>query len=286
MVKLFNRVKVNTTTTGTGTISLGSAANGFQTFAQAGVVNGDQVRYVIQDGAEWEIGTGTYASAGPTMSRAVEESSNSDNALSLSGAAMVFISAAAEDFAPVSTDPDFSVDPTSLADRETIAEYVVGRDLQGSTPVATTSGTAFDFTGIPAEVQEVEVSFDQVSLSGTDNFLIQIGTSGGLVTSGYEDANCVAVFGGTNVIAQSTAGCIIRGQDAGRQVTARVTIKRFAPGSNLWLFVIGGSLGGSASNGALTGGARLSLAAELDRVRVTRTGSNTFDAGQLNVRWR
>jgi hypothetical protein len=281
MVKLFNRVKVNTTTTGTGTISLGSAANGFQTFAQAGVVNGDQVRYVIQDGAEWEIGTGTYASAGPTMSRAVEESSNSDNALLLSGAAMVFISAAAADFAPVSTDPDFSVDPTSLADRETIA----GRDLQGGTVVATTSGTAFDFTSIPAGVQEINVIFDDVSLSGTSSVLVQLGDAGGFETTGYDGG--ASLLGAAGALSSnSTNGFMIRLISAGRRATGTFTIKRLEPESNRWVANFSGViLDGSDYRGAIGGGAK-TLSAELDRVRVTRDGSDTFDSGQLNVRWR
>ena len=94
---LGNRAKMSTSTTGTGTITLGSALSGYQTFAQAGITNGQTVRYTIEDGAGFEIGSGVYTSSGTTLTRSVAESSNSDNAISLSGSAEVFITASAAD---------------------------------------------------------------------------------------------------------------------------------------------------------------------------------------------
>lgn len=98
MVTLVNRAKMSTATTGTGTITLGSAVDGYQTFAAAGVTDGATVRYVIEDaGNTWEIGTGVFDATAGTMTRTVSESSSAGSAISLSGTATVFISVTAED---------------------------------------------------------------------------------------------------------------------------------------------------------------------------------------------
>ena len=97
MAKLFNRAKMTTTTTGSGTITLGSASNGFQSFADAGVADGDVVQYVIEEGANFEIGTGTYSATGTSLTRTPSESSNSNNAITLAGQATVSITAVADD---------------------------------------------------------------------------------------------------------------------------------------------------------------------------------------------
>lgn len=104
-ILLVDRAKMTTSTTGTGTIALGAAVAGFQSFAAAGVTNGAVVRYAIDDGSNWEIGTGTYTSAGTTLSRSPTASSSGGSAISLSGSAVVYVTAAAADVVSGEDDP-------------------------------------------------------------------------------------------------------------------------------------------------------------------------------------
>lgn len=100
-----NRAKMTTATTGTGTITLGSASSGYNTFATAGVANGDVVRYLIEDGTAWEIGTGTYTTAGTTLSRTVVESSTGALLnLSGSGVTVSVIESATDKYSPPTND--------------------------------------------------------------------------------------------------------------------------------------------------------------------------------------
>ena len=80
-----DRVKVTSTTTGTGAMALGAAATGFETFAQ-GIGNNNTTYYCIfnQGTNEFEVGLGTL-SASTTLERTtVISSSNSDSAVDFS----------------------------------------------------------------------------------------------------------------------------------------------------------------------------------------------------------
>ena len=119
MAKLYNRARMTITSTGTGTLTLGSAVTGYQTFASAGVANGDVVSYAIEDGANWEIGTGTYTSSGTTLSRTPSASSNSGSAISNTTAAQVYITALTADIVNASSGSATGLTATGLKETKT-----------------------------------------------------------------------------------------------------------------------------------------------------------------------
>ena len=95
---LKDRVRVTSSTTGTGTFTLGIAASGFQDFSVIG--DGNTTYYTIQNSGDntWEVGIGTYTSSGTTLSRdTVLESSNSGSLVNFgAGTKDVFVTYPAE----------------------------------------------------------------------------------------------------------------------------------------------------------------------------------------------
>ena len=88
---VYNRVQETTATTGTGTITLAGAVSGFQSFAVVG--NGNTTYYTITSGTAWEVGIGTYTSAGTTLARTtvLSNSLGTTAAISLTGTSNVWV---------------------------------------------------------------------------------------------------------------------------------------------------------------------------------------------------
>ena len=96
MVKLLDRVKQAVSGTASST-TLGAAVEGFRTFNTAGAATNDVCRYAIEDdNGAFEIGTIKITGA-TTGTRTVELSSNSNNALTLTGNAVIFATLSAAD---------------------------------------------------------------------------------------------------------------------------------------------------------------------------------------------
>jgi hypothetical protein len=87
-----DRVKQSAAAPGTGTITLGAVASGFQGFSAIG--NGNVTYFAITDVASgaWEVNYGTYTSSGTTLSRNATplSSSNAGALVNFTGTVDVF----------------------------------------------------------------------------------------------------------------------------------------------------------------------------------------------------
>jgi hypothetical protein len=88
---LANRVQETGTANTTVSFTLTGAVGGFQSFAAVG--NTNTTFYAATDASgNWEVGLGTYATSGPTLTRTtVYASSNSGSAVTFSGTCNVFV---------------------------------------------------------------------------------------------------------------------------------------------------------------------------------------------------
>jgi hypothetical protein len=150
------------------------------------------------------------------------------------------------------------------------------------TQQSTTSGTQFDFTSIPAGVNEIVVHFNGVSLSGTDSLLVQLGTSSGVETTSYVSAaNAVNTVGLSNFRTTSVAGFVIPTIGNTWAFNGQMFIRRM--NGNTWNASIGGAGATTGDFSMYFGGGIKTLSGEIDRIRITRTGTDTFDAGSVNI---
>lgn len=150
------------------------------------------------------------------------------------------------------------------------------------TEQATTSGTAIDFTSIPSGTKRITINLDGVSTSGTDNWLIQLGDSGGVEATGYVSVGS-NVDGASTGSTGYTAGIGIRSGAADVVAYGSVILTLEDSTNNTWCAA--GTLNSDSTydNTFVTSG-RKALSAELDRVRLTTTGgTDTFDAGAVNI---
>jgi hypothetical protein len=134
-----DRVKEVTTTTGTGTYTLGGAVDGFQAFS-AVTVDTDTVYYAITDDTDWEVGIGTIGGTQTTLARTtILSSSNSGSAVNWGvGTKNIFLTYPAEK--AVYEDASGNVDvPNNL----TVGGTVDGVDIAArDADLTTTTNTA------------------------------------------------------------------------------------------------------------------------------------------------
>ena len=147
------------------------------------------------------------------------------------------------------------------------------------TAVASTSGTAIDFTGIPSWVRRITVMFNNVSLSGTSRLVVRLGTSSGVVATGYTAVAIAINSASSTAGAAETTGFSVFQNTAADTASGHMVITRIT--GNTWVAShtvrVAATICGIGSGDVV-------LAADLDRVRITTVGgTDTFDAGSINI---
>ena len=151
--------------------------------------------------------------------------------------------------------------------------------VSASQTVASTtiSTVAIDFTGIPSWVKRVTVILSGVSVNATSAPLIQLGISSGIQNTGYV-ATSTATGNGA-VTTSSTTGFVIFSSVATDAISG--SMAAFLVSGNAW--VASHTVKKSTAETAY-GGGNVTLSGTLDRIRITTSnGTNTFDAGTINI---
>jgi hypothetical protein len=160
----------------------------------------------------------------------------------------------------------------------TITVAGVSTNIVQGTSQASTSGTSVLFTGIPSWAKRVSVIFNGMSTSGTSLPLIQVG-SGTLTTTGYNGAGQNLTTTPASSQTAANTGWPLQGSAATNAYYGLLFLVNIT--GNTW--VVSGSFNQSTTATSFVNGS-IALSGALDRVNITTTnGTDTFDAGAINI---
>jgi hypothetical protein len=163
--------------------------------------------------------------------------------------------------------PNSSITPAKLSQPLTLG-----------TSVATTSGSAIDFTSIPSWVKRISVMFVGVSTNGTSIPQLQIG-AGSVQTTGY--SGTAGTTGASTGATNYASGALLTSNMAATMTFSGVIRITLITG-NTWVF--DGVLGRGDTAFVVATGGHVALSGTLDRVRLTTVnGTDAFDAGSVNI---
>lgn len=145
------------------------------------------------------------------------------------------------------------------------------------TEQATTSGTSWPFTSIPAGTKRIIVSFVNFSTNGTSDVLVQIGDSGGAENTGYTSA----VSTGGGFVSNTTGFLVADPVSSGTVLNGHITLVLEDSTDYTWT-ATGVLMDVAQSRYNISAGSK-SLSAELDRVVITTVSGDTGDGGSVNI---
>lgn len=158
----------------------------------------------------------------------------------------------------------------------------VPHGIQNQATVATTSGTSIDITGIPAGIKRLTVRLVGVSTSGTSDKVIRLGTSGGVLATGYLTGLLWVTTTSPGASSPLTTGWQFSSALAADTISSDLVLDLH--GTDTWVATGGGSVTNRSHAFVFTGS--VDIGGVLDRVRITTLGgTDTFDAGEVSLSW-
>ncbi|WP_299084463.1 hypothetical protein [uncultured Paraglaciecola sp.] len=171
---------------------------------------------------------------------------------------------------------------TALTMTETELNDTVDQQPVLDTHIPTTSGTAHQWTTIPAWVNKVELIFTSVSTTGTSPLLVQLGDSGGIENTGYT-GSVVNTGGSTTTSVHPTTGWQLEGASAASIIVSGVLTLSRVFSTNWTYSCVLANLGSAiifSSAGSKT------LTNDLTTINLRTVGGvDTFDSGLLNIHY-
>lgn len=263
---LADGVRETTQTTGTSSYQLDGASTvdgtTYRSFINA-VGAGDRVPYVVWFGNEFERGLGTIAAgAPPTISRdIILGSSNGGSAVNWGpGQKDIWIDA-----------------PSELLDqifpRPTLPAFAVAQSASGASVTFTDDEIA--------NANKITVLLRAVGTVGVTPFMIRIGGSGGIETTGYVGTTARLGNSDFEVSDHSSGFLLIAGAGhADRTYQGHAVLITTGSGRTIWTF---SSNVGQNTISAHFGGGSKSISSALTQVRVSTGSAETFDAGSFQL---
>lgn len=149
---------------------------------------------------------------------------------------------------------------------------------QSATAAAT--GTAVDFPVIPPWAKRCAIGFSKVSTNGSSNPLIQLGDSGGVEVTSYDDCVSARLTAGT-AIGTYTTGIGINSGSAANSISGVIVLERGS--GNTWNANGDIAVGGVAM--IVTAGSK-TLSGTMTTVRLTTVnGTDAYDVGTFSISW-
>ena len=182
-----DRVKETTTTTGTGTYTLGGAVTGFETFT-ANLSNADTTYYACTDNTNFEVGIGTFTSSGTTLARTtILASSNSNSAVNWSsGTRTIFMTYPADKAVYLDASGQLVIGGTAVTTTAAELNLIDGGTARGTTAVASGDGILINDGGTMrmTNVDTVSTYFSSHNVGGS-NIVTTGALDSGSITSGF-----------------------------------------------------------------------------------------------------